>query len=189
MGCVDVPGLASILLTMIQFVRAHRKRIAAAAITVALVFSGFLWWNAVPGDLTDDDRLAIAPIIESSPLLNSFESEVAEISQIQRAVMEIAPKHSAIPLGQSREPADLFRNGGGFCYDRSRTIEKCLRATGFETRRVFIVYLDGKSAISALASPGHPTHAVAEVKTSKGWMVVDSVDPWFGLGCVRKTKF
>jgi hypothetical protein len=52
---------------------------------------------------------------------------------------------------------------------------------GFETRHVFLLYRENKSFLFALTSYGHPTHAVTEAKTSKGWMLVDSNTQWLAL--------
>jgi hypothetical protein len=71
--------------------------------------------------------------------------------------------------------------GCGVCHDRSRVIEKILRDAGFDTRHVFILSLGSRSTLEALLVPGLRSHAVTEVLTAKGWLVVDSNDPWISI--------
>lgn len=85
-------------------------------------------------------------------------------------------------IGQEREFPDLARLKYGLCYDRSRAIEVILRMKGFETRHASIYsLLEQTTALEALATPGTESHAVTEVKTSRGWMLVDSNQRWLGL--------
>jgi hypothetical protein len=68
------------------------------------------------------------------------------------------------------------------CYDRSRAIEKILRYSGFETRHIALyAIVPETSAMRALMTRGIPSHAVSEVRTRRGWLVVDSNDAWLSL--------
>ena len=69
----------------------------------------------------------------------------------------------------------------GLCYDRSRTLDKAFSYMGFESRHVFLLFREDRSFLGALLHRGHPSHAVTEVKTSRGWMFVDSNSPWIAL--------
>jgi transglutaminase-like putative cysteine protease len=80
-----------------------------------------------------------------------------------------------------REPRDVILGKSGICYDRSRVIEKILRYAGFPTRHVFILSVGNLSPLVALLVPGLRSHAVTEVLTAKGWLVVDSNDPWISI--------
>lgn len=77
------------------------------------------------------------------------------------------------------EPRDVFEAGKGLCYDRSRVLEKIYRAAGFETRHVALYSTaETGSALAALLTPGVSSHAVTEVRTRAGWLVVDSNAAW-----------
>lgn len=103
----------------------------------------------------------------------SYEEEVRFIVDVQNAVLNLVPNKKPIPNIKSREPKDVYMNRGkyGACCDRSRLIEKILRAHCFETRHVFLL----KSLLS------EKSHAVSEIHTKKGWLVVDSNSNWISL--------
>ena len=130
-----------------------------------------LWWHSVPTDVTVEDRFAIRQIWAPT-----FEAEVDLIQRVQQLVFDASPIHGGIANGQSREPADLITERRGLCYDRSRAIEKTLKSVGFQTRHVSMY----ESSI-ALVVPGYRSHALSEARTSRGWMLVDSMKPWLGL--------
>jgi hypothetical protein len=111
----------------------------------------------------------------------SFEQQIDLIRKAQSEIFKRAPLGEGIPEYQSREPADLMRYGQGLCFDRSRTFDKVFNYWGFESRHVYLLYKNEKTFLSALFHRGQSTHAVTEVKTSKGWMLVDSNTPWIAL--------
>jgi hypothetical protein len=113
--------------------------------------------------------------------LATFEDEVRAIRAVQESVLAIAPKNTAIPFDQTREPRDVYEARHGLCFDRSRAIEKLLAALGLEVRHVSVYRLGDEGTLAAFLNPGQASHAVTEVRTSKGWMVVDSNAPWLGL--------
>ena len=65
--------------------------------------------------------------------------------------------------------------------DRRRTRDKALTYMDFKARHVFLLYRTDLSLLESLFRRGHPTHAVTEVKTSRGWLYVDSNRPWIAL--------
>jgi hypothetical protein len=116
-----------------------------------------------------------------------FDEQIRLIKAIQSSVLDVAPMGKPIPEFQSREPEDLVKNQSGLCYDRSRTLDKLYAWMGFEARHVYILYLkhpvtgEVLSPLRALFTYGTETHAVTEVKTHKGWMLVDSNSTWVSL--------
>lgn len=128
---------------------------------------------------------AASDILRRSPIPHNtgkFEDQLATIGAVQRAILDAAPVDRGIPPGRGRELPELLRAGHGLCFDRSRAIETVLRVAGYDVRHVSIYSLaGGRSAIRALVTPRTPSHAVTEVRTAKGWMVVDSNIPWLGL--------
>jgi len=117
----------------------------------------------------------------------NYAQEIELIRQVQKLVLSAAPIGDPIPEHSSREPEDLFRNKTGLCYDRSRTYDKVFSWLGFESRHVYILYPehpvtnDRLPFWRAFITRGTASHAVTEVKTSKGWILVDSNSPWIGL--------
>jgi hypothetical protein len=110
-----------------------------------------------------------------------FEAEVRSIAAVQDAVLKAAPESRAIAFAREREPKDLYELKYGLCHDRSRAIEKSLTWLGFRTRHVSVYSTRDASWYWALLTPHSDSHAVTEVLTSKGWMVVDSTRRWLGL--------
>ena len=110
-----------------------------------------------------------------------FEDQVILIRKIQHAVFEKAPLGSGIPDYEPREPADLMRAGQGLCFDRSRTFDKAFDYIGLESRHVYILYKNNLPFWRAAFRYGQPSHAITEVKTSKGWMFVDSNAEWIAV--------
>jgi hypothetical protein len=150
-------------------------------------FVGIIWYHNVDKKVTKED------IEYGSYFFNeinfrrdtiSFPEEIQFIKQIQSNVLNIAPlyRKKGIPFNQTREPKDLYSLKEGLCFDRSRVIEKILMSYGFETRHVAL-YQDKveKSNIKELMSSGTHSHAITEVLTQKGWMIVDSNAEWIGL--------
>lgn len=141
------------------------------------------WMVNVSKTISEEDRRALASIgILPRDAAISYEDELSRIREIQMLVLRAAKvDDSTPPPGHAVEPAELLRRGHGACYELSRMIEKGLALNQLETRRVFFLYRQDKSFLSALVRRSHPTHAATEVRTSKGWLLVDSIVPWIAL--------
>ncbi len=124
--------------------------------------------------------MAADPGLRRTPA--TFEEEVALVRSVQDRVLDTAPIDREIPQGRPRELADLVKAGHGLCFDRSRAIETVLRLRGMRTRHaaIYSTRTTG-SALRSLATPGVDSHAITEVMTRKGWMIVDSNSRWIGL--------
>ncbi len=154
-------------------------------ISIGLFFIGtalVLSYHAVDNALTEEDRqyiLRYLSDVKSLPQNPTYSDEYEYIVAVQRSVLNIAPKNDGLPWGQKREPKEVYLAKTGLCYDRSRVIEKILRYSGFETRHVSMYSKEiTDSAIKSLITPGVSSHAVTEVLTQRGWLVVDSNAPW-----------
>jgi Transglutaminase-like superfamily len=145
-------------------------RMLCGALIGALITS-FLWWQNVDTDPTPEDRAATRAI-----LAPSYQKELDLIRYVQAQVLARSPENRSIPKGQTRELADVMREGRGLCFDRSRAIEKALESLGFETRHVAVY-----GSLLAALLPGIASHALSEVRTTRGWMLVDSVSLWIGI--------
>ena len=144
-----------------------------------------LSYHEVNNSITEEDKLFIAKYLEDITSLeehSTYKEELEFIRKVQNSVLTIAPLHKGLPYDTEREAKDLFLATEGLCYDRSRVIEKILRFSGFETRHISI-YPTKKtgSSIISLITPKISSHAVTEVLTKKGWVVVDSNDPWLAI--------
>lgn len=117
----------------------------------------------------------------------TYEQELQLIKSIQALVLKEAPGMQGIAEYEDREPEDLFRNKTGLCFDRSRTFDKLFNWYGFESRHLYILYAKKPTTGEKLPfwraffTKETGSHAVTEVKTSRGWLVVDSNTTWISV--------
>jgi len=159
-----------------------RKRLI---ITAAAAFSAvaLLTVNQVPRTATTEDVQAIRRLLpEPRRVPRGFDAEVAFIFHVQDRVLGASPDEWGIELNRPREIKDLIIARHGACYDRSRAIETILRFYGFSTRHASMYSTEATgSALKSLVTPLNLSHALTEVETSRGWMIVDSRTRWAGL--------
>jgi hypothetical protein len=141
-----------------------------------------LSYHAVDNSLSEEDKQYLQMYLSnvgSLPENPTYRNELDFIISVQRSVLNIAPRNDGLPFGQKRELKELYEAKTGLCYDRSRVIEKILRYSGFKTRHVSL-YSKEKAvfAIKLFITPGVSSHAVTEVLTKNGWLIVDSNAPW-----------
>jgi hypothetical protein len=166
-----------------------KKNVTAAIALFIIMLTALILLTNVDNELYSEDIDAINNImdIKGAELVNKdtldYFNEIKYILLVQSAVLTVAPENKGIPENQSREPQDLLKYRYGLCYDRSRTIEKILRASGFQTRHISIFSLDEVegSKIKACTSKGVESHAISEVLTKRGWLLIDSNSPWVAL--------
>lgn len=158
-----------------------KKRFIFVGVVFAFVI-GTLYYHAVDNSLSEDDKRYIPKyLINVGPLPENptYSDELDYILSVQHSVLEIAENKDGIPFDQGREPKDVYESKTGLCYDRSRVIEKILRYSGFKTRHVSIYSKVGiDCSLKALIKPGISSHAVTEVLTRSGWLIVDSNSLW-----------
>ena len=164
-------------------VKANKQQLALLSSGVFPICLGsILSYNAVDNSLSQLDKQYISKYlveVRSLPGKPTYEDEVNFIRSVQHAVLSVAPDGEGIPFGQKREPRELYEVKLGSCFDRSRVIEKILRYSGFDARHVFMLSTEQVgSAIKAIMTVGVSSHAVTEVLTKKGWLVVDSNAQW-----------
>ena len=151
---------------------------------IVLLFGvGVVWVHNVPKKVTQSDKEFLAKIF-SLEIADAQEMSFEEqISFIDKAVDNL---HYNMQLGvpisfnKNREPQNLFENKGGLCYDFSRSLEKLFLAAGFKTRHV-AVYVDQGGSLPASLQTNSLSHSLTEVKTAKGWMIVDSNYSFYAL--------
>jgi hypothetical protein len=141
-----------------------------------------LSYHEVDNSLTSEDKQYIVKFLDGIPALpekRTYQNEVDTIILIQNSVLTKISHKIALPFGTTREPKDVFIAKAGGCYDRSRVIEKILRYLGFKTRHIAMYStIKTGSAIKSLTTKRNPSHAITEVLTKKGWLVVDSNSRW-----------
>lgn len=146
-----------------------------------LFIAVLLAYSAVDNSISEEDGKYILKFlvgINRLPENPTYKDELDYITSVQLSVLTLAPMNDGLPYGQKREPKELYEAKTGLCYDRSRVIEKILRYSGFETRHVSIYSTkDTGSAVKSLVTPSVSSHAVTEVLTKRGWLVVDSNEP------------
>lgn len=157
-------------------------------IFLMVIFSlGFI--TNVSTNVTMSDRSVFSTILGLEKPTGSltYVQEIELIRSVQRLIFDRVPPGDPIPQFADREPEDLFKHKTGLCYDRSRTYDKVFSWLGFESRHIYILYTnhpvtgDEISFIRALFTKGIDSHAVTEVKTSKGWVMVDSNNKWISI--------
>lgn len=140
------------------------------------------FYTNVPTNITKEDSSIFAQLdLNQTRSSLTFDEQIKIFSRVQAEVFKRAPLGDGIDLFQAREPADLMRAGQGLCYDRSRTFDKAMSYLGYQSRHVYMLYRQDKSFLRALITYGQASHAVTEVKTSKGWMLVDSNTAWLAV--------
>ena len=158
----------------------NKLLVICAGLLVTLAITAF---HQVPVGTTPANAQAVDDLLPERPLQpRTFAEEVALILLVQDRVLEASPEERGIALNQPREITDLLRARHGACFDRSRAIETVLRSYGFRTRHASMYStVEAGTALRALATPNTISHALTEVKTRRGWMIVDSKTRWAGL--------
>ena len=164
----------------------RRLTIAVAAVTALGAVTTF-YGTRVVREISEDDRQYIFLIAGEKPVREragrlTYEQQIVFIRKMQASVLNIAGENLGIPYGVPREPKDLYQARHGLCFDRSAVIEKILDANGFEARHVAL-YRTEKTwpPWIALFIPGVWSHALTEVKTRQGWLVVESNREWISV--------
>lgn len=161
----------------------NRKKIILIALSMACI-SYLLFAGQVDNTVTDSDIESIAKLgpLPQCTKLDSFETEVECVSAVQQAIRTLLPVNRCpkVDFSLTVEPANFIARGYGCCYSRARFTEKALQHYGFNTRHLSI-HADGPLGIPGTVMPGTASHATTEVLTKRGWMGVDSNEPFLLL--------
>lgn len=162
----------------------NKKRILIITTFSILIFILCLVHN-VNKKVLPEDIIYIQKVLGYTPpniSESSFEDQLLAMSQVRDSLFKRIELKEIIPFFHTREPKDLYQYGAGCCYDRSRFLEKTLSQMGMEVRHVALFYKkEGQSAIKILTTKSVFSHAITEVKTVRGWMIIDPNVKWFGL--------
>ncbi|MEY4893007.1 MAG: hypothetical protein RIQ34_1619 [Bacteroidota bacterium] len=112
----------------------------------------------------------------------SFEREVAFVSRVQDSIVKNF-KGAFNPNEKVGQVAFYFQNRAGVCYDKALLMEKIFLEYGFQIRHMYIYFRNDNLAIERtdFFKKGLTSHAMLEVKTQKGWMVVATNGNWLGI--------
>lgn len=112
----------------------------------------------------------------------SFSEEIDRIKLLQGFIQAAVPVDVGIPKGRSRQPCDVIALGSGLCYDYAYTLAKLYRYLGWKTRHIAL-YQNDPDRYNALELFDRQikSHASLEVKTQRGWLIVDPDKLWIGL--------
>jgi len=170
-------------------VRARLRLVVALLGCGAVVLALHVFVFNVDTDIGVEDRIylnmiakqyGVALDMQGRPV--SWQQQLDTVRAVQDAVLSAAPDNTPLALDGGREPKDVFLARSGLCYDRSRVIEKMLGALGMKTRHIAMYQLAGRGKLATLLSRKVVSHAITEVQTVRGWMVVDSNARWISLG-------
>jgi hypothetical protein len=157
-------------------------------IVFGLLFPLLLLWGFQFDDtISTEDRLYADSLMQSCNLLVSdlkpedFDAQLKQISEVQACVLTYMKMKKDIPMNHTRNVRDLYEMKHGLCFDLSYVMEKILRVKGYEIRHVALYHKRGRNSLSTFFSSKVRSHAICEVKTAKGWMIIDSVSPFIGL--------
>ncbi len=153
---------------------------------IVIFFLIFLLSN-VSTKLTDEDIKAIKQLgfyYHDSRTMD-FEDQLELIASVQKKVIGIiSNENKGIPFGECREPQNLLKYKKGICYDISRLIEKILQMNNFKVRHVFLFV--SKHPTLMLYFRKANSHAVSEVLTKGGWLLVDSTHLFLAIDNEKK---
>ena len=153
---------------------------------LGISFLGALYYvfisMGVSKSISEDDKYITKLLNVDNECLNfnSYEQEIKCIKTIQESQLNLvrgtACRGKYINLG-SKEVIEL---NTACCFDRSRITEQALQIYGFKVRHVHLNETSKRGYFNLLI-PNTSSHAVSEVLTSKGWLGVDSNEPFILL--------
>ncbi len=128
----------------------------------------------VNNKLSQDDIYAIKKLSvdKQCGTIQNYENQVTCIKAVHQSIRNKVTDFRCASRFTLIEPKEFLTRGFGCCYDRARFAEKTLEFYGFKTRHVFII--EQEYFLFNLLIPGVRSHASSEVRTSKGWLGLDS---------------
>ncbi|MGE4313558.1 MAG: transglutaminase domain-containing protein [Pseudobdellovibrionaceae bacterium] len=168
------------------------SKIILSFCAVLIGLAVIIYLSQIPTGITPTDKAALETIYTTSGyphLIDNkapaeFTEQIAQIREVQKAVLQISPTLQKIPVNAPREPEDLLKAGHGQCSDRARSILKGLELLGYRARFAAIFSFDQTHMPPeqlARQIDDVRSHALIEVLTAKGWLFVDTNEPWVSL--------
>lgn len=133
--------------------------------------------SAVRHQISDDDRAALrtvlGPEMDHINLADSsYEAQIAFLSRMQELSHQAMGRSNPMDFDIHRSASSVLEFGGGWCYDYSYWYEEAMRVAGLKTRHVAL-YQDLGGFFKTLSTSQGLSHAATEVKTAKGWLLVE----------------
>jgi len=166
------------------------KKIKILYFVIPILFA-VIFYSNVDNKITSEDIYYLKKFQGSNSIdfnvPDDFDLQLRNIEKIQKIVLSGSNKEEVIKFDMPSEPKDVYLQKASSCSSRSRVIEKFLRYYGYETRHISIYDISQtNSALKSLITYRNPSHAVTEVKTAKGWLIVDSNNPWLSIAKTGK---
>ena len=109
--------------------------------------------------------------------LNTYEKEIICIKSIQEAQLKLIENTNCRKKFINLGSIEVINKNTACCFDRSRITEQALQIYGLKVRHVHLNQTEKRGYFNLLI-PGTSSHAVTEVLTSRGWLGVDSNEPF-----------
>ena len=132
--------------------------------------------------ITQDDHeiTKLLNIDKECTNINTYEKEIICIKSIQEAQLKLIENTNCRGKFINLGSIEVINKNTACCFDRSRITEQALQIYGFKVRHVHLNHTEKRGYFNLLI-PGTPSHAVTEVLTSRGWLGVDSNEPFILL--------
>ena len=184
MECVDVSGLVggSVIRRTVKL-----STWLIIAFVVLNVLIGVV--SNVSTSVSDSDEAVFHSILglKKPQGALSYEQEIELIKSAQALVLKKAPVGEPIDEYSDRESENLFQKKVGCVMTAQELMTRIFSWYGFGSRHLYILYpehpVTGEklSFLRAFFTKGTNSHAVTEIKTSRGWLVVDSNSLWMSV--------
>ena len=119
---------------------------------------------------------------QTDSIHSSFDKEIEFISTVQDGVLQ-SIRHDMIKYNQVGDCKIYYTGRKGSCYDRAIFMEKIFSTYGFPIRHLYLYFNSDSTHIQSLDifNKGLTSHAMLEVKTKKGWMLVGTNGNWLAM--------
>lgn len=147
----------------------------------------FLYYSRVDISLNDSDRSTVKSYLQhyNLPVLShdNYQSQIDFIEYINNLVTNNVKHERLVRTNEDLDVSNILDSAQGLCFDRSFVVEKILKYYGFQTRHIFLLNNADKKYkyLPALLQKNVQSHALTEVLTKNGWLIVDSSYAWIGL--------
>lgn len=116
---------------------------------------------------------------------NEFTNQVKNIKKIVNLVINSTPQERSetiyIQNRQPRTAQNIVEAKSTICYDRSWLIETLAEQQGYPARRVFLLANTTSNFKPWIFSRNVISHAMSEIHTEKGWVLVENQETWCGV--------
>ena len=163
-------------------------RRVVVAVTGIIGIVALLGWHAVDDSLSAEDRSTFPDTSRASRTFRReqrglYQEEIKLYRPCSAGRAQCRPKKRGTAVGPLQGAQGPLRGGrGAVLRQKQGHREDPGDTAAFETRHIALFSTqETGSAMRSLLTPGVASHAVTEVRTKRGWLVVDSNAPWVSL--------